>query len=227
MESYRTPVAPARPPESETRLNGDEWNARFAQQLQARQRQEMQSTVLRGAVRPPRPVGASSPLSSSPSAPNGVGPSGSGSGRPFSSAEVVMRDIDEMTKRRVADQLRVLQNVEQMTRRAIAELQSVQGRYLVPPGEPAESITRSSENVPGSTINREAQGTLSATGLNSGIPPSIRPSTSMRQGHEQETSDDSLVHVGAEEAHEDVKDTTGTEGSSQKSEEAATELPYY
>ncbi len=222
MESYRTPVALARPPESEVRLNGEDWNAWFAQQHQARQRHEVQSSVLRGSARPSRPVGASSPLSSSPSA----GPSGSPSIRPLTPADIPVRDIDEMTKRRIAEQLRVLKNVEQMTRRAIAELQSVQGRYLIPPGDTAESTTRSLENVPASTINRESQGASSAAGLNSSDPPSIQPPTSTRQGHEREASDDSLVDVGSEEAHVDVKDT-GTEGSTQKSEEAATELPYY
>jgi len=209
MESYRTPVALARPPESEVRLNGEDWNAWFAQQHQARQRHEVQSSVLRGSARPSRPVGASSPLSSSPSA----GPSGSPSIRPLTPADIPVRDIDEMTKRRIAEQLRVLKNVEQMTRRAIAELQSVQGRYLIPPGDTAESTTRS-------------QGASSTAGLNSSDPPSIQPPTSTRQGHEREASDDSLVDVGSEEAHVDVKDT-GTEGSTQKSEEAATELPYY
>lgn len=226
MESYRTPVALTRPPESEVRLNGEDWNAWFTQQHQARQRHEVQSNALRGPARPSRPIGASSPLSSSPSAPNGVGPSGGASIRTFTPADIPVRDVDEMTKRRIADQLRALKNVEQMTRRAIAELQSVQGRFIIPPAEIAESITRSLENVPASTINRESQGASSTAGLNPGDPPSIRPSTSTRQGHERETSDDSLVDVGSEEAHVDVKDT-GTEGSTQKSEEGATELPYY
>lgn len=142
-----------------------------------------------------------------------------------------MRDIDEVTKKRISDQLRVLQNVEQMTRRAIAELQSVQGRLFIPPGEtpPVESGNRPNEEVPATAISREPQTALSAssaTGLNSGVPPSIQPPISTRQGHERETSDDSLVEMGAEEAVEDVKDT-GTEGSTQKSEEAASELPYY
>ena len=224
MESYRTPVAPPRPPEPEARSNGEEWNTRFAQQHQAWQRPEIQSSALR---RPSRPVGASSPLSSSPPAvPNGVVPSGSSSSRPLTPVEMLVRDIDEVTRKRISDQLRVLQNVEQMTRRAIAELQSVQGRLLVPPGETAESVNRPFENTLAPTTSRESQPVSSATGLNSGIPPSIQPPTNTREGHERETSEDSLVEVRAEEALEDGKDTR-TEGSSQKSEEAATELPYY
>jgi len=228
MESYRTPVAPPRPPESEVRLNGEDRSARFAQQHQARQRLEIQSSVLRGSARPSRPVGASSPLSSPLSAPNGVGPSGSGPIRPLTPAEMLLRDIDEMTRKRISDQLRVLQNVEQMTRRAIAELQSVQGRLFIPPGEAVESVNRPTEDVPATTISREPQTASPSTGLNSNVPPSIQPSTSTStpQGHERETSDDSLVEVGPEEGLEDAKDT-GTEGSTQKSEEAATELPYY
>jgi hypothetical protein len=234
MESYRTPVAPPRPSESEIRFNGEDRNARFAQQQyqaqqqhQARQRQEIQSSVLRGPARPSRPVGASSPLSSPLSALNGAGLSGSGSGpiRPLTPAEMLVRDIDDVTKKRISEQLRVLQNVEQMTRRAIAELQSVQGRLFIPPGETVEGINRPVEDVPATTISREPQAASSTTGLNSGVSPS---STSTRQGHERETSDDSLVEVGVEEGLEDVKDTdTGTEGSAQRSEDAASELPYY
>ena len=227
MESYRTPVAPLRPPESEVRLNGEDRSARFAQQHQARHRHEIHSSALRGSARPSRPVGASSPLSSLPSAPNGVGPSGSGSNRPLTPAEMLVRDIDEVTKKRISDQLRVLQNVEQMTRRAIAELQSVQGRLFIPPGETVESGNRPNEEIPATAISREPQTASSATGLNSGAPPSIQPPMSTRQGHERATSDDSLVEVGAEEAVEDVKDVkdTGTEGSTQKSEETGSELP--
>jgi hypothetical protein len=195
------------------------------QQQHQAQRQEIQSSVLRGPARPSRPVGASSPLSSPPSALNGAGPSGSGSIRPLTPAEMLVRDIDEVTKKRISEQLRVLQNVEQMTRRAIAELQSVQGRLFIPPGETAEGINRPVEDVPATTISRESQAASSTTGLNSGVSPS---STSTRQGHERETSDDSLVEVGVEEGLEDVKDTdTGTEGSAQRSEDAASELPYY
>ena len=227
MESYRTPVAPSRPTESEVRLNGEDWNARFAQQHQARQRQEIQSSVLRGPARPTRPVGASSPLSSSPpSAPNGVGPSGSGSTKPLTPAEMLVRDIDEVTRKRISDQLKVLQGVEQMTRRAIAELQSVQGRLFIPPGETAETVNRPFENTPTTVTNRESQPPSSATGLNSGISPSVQPSTTTRQGPERETSDDPLVEVRPEEVLEEGKDTRA-EGSIQKSEDAATELPYY
>jgi len=226
MESHRTPVALPRPSEPEVRLNGEDWNTRFAQQHQARQRQEIQPSALRGSVRPTRPVGASSPLSSSPpSAPNGVGPSGSGSNRPLTPAEMLVRDIDEVTRKRISDQLRVLQNVEQMTRRAIVELQSVQGRLFIPPGETAESVNRSFENAPATMTSRESQPPSSATASNSGTSPSIQPSTSTRQGHEREMSGDSL-EVRAEEALEDAKETR-VEGSNQKSEEAATELPYY
>ena len=226
MESYRTPVALPRPPEPEVRLNGEDWNTRFAQQHQARQRQEAQSSAPRGPARSIRPVGASSPLSSSPpSAPNSVGPSGSGPTRPLTPAETLVRDIDEVTRKRISDQLRVLQNVEQMTRRAIAELQSVQGRLFIPPGETTESVNRLSENAPATMTSRESQPPSSAATLDSGTSPSIQPSISTRQGHEQETNED-LLEVRAEDALEDGKDTR-TEGSNQKSEEASTELPYY
>jgi hypothetical protein len=224
MESYRTPVAQPRPPESEVRPNGEDWNARFPQQQQARQRQEIQSSALRGPARPTRPVAASSPLSSSPpSAANGAGPSGSGSARPLTPAEVLVRDIDEVMRKRISDQLRVLQNVEQMTRRAIAELQTVQGRLFIPPGETAESVNQPLENASAAMTSRESQSTPSATGLNSGIPLSGQPSMSTRQGHDRETSEDSLVEVHAEETVEDAKEVR-TDGSIQKSEEAATEL---
>lgn len=223
MESYRTPVALPRPPEPEVRLNGEDWNARFAQQHQARQRQEVQSSAPRGPARSIRPVGASSPVSSSPpSASNGVGPSGSGPARPLTPAEMLVRDIDEVTRKRISDQLRVLQNVEQMTRKAIAELQSVQGRLFIPPGETAESVNRPIESVPATITSRESQPLPSATASNSGTSSSIQPSTSMRQGHEQETSEDSL-EVRAEDALDDGNDTR----REAKSEEAVTELPYY
>jgi len=227
MEAFRTPVAPPRPPETDVRLNGEDWNARLAQPHQARQRQEIQSSALRGPARPSRPVGASSPFSlSPPSAPNSVGSNGSGSTRALTSVEIQVRDIDELTRKRISDQLRALQNVEQMTRRAIAELQSVQGRLFTPSGETAESVNRQIENVPATTRSRESQAESSATSLNSGTPPSIQPSTSTRQGHERETSEGSLVEVGPEEALEDGRDTRA-ERSIQKSEEATIELPYY
>ena len=67
------------------------------------QAREIYSSALRGSARPSHPVGLPAPSCHCHLPPNGIGPSGSGSNRPLTPAEMLVQDIDEVMKKRILD----------------------------------------------------------------------------------------------------------------------------